>query len=138
MIQGKLAIQTFTFFLECSGMLFILATCHISSLGYVFITHWNTHHKNRTLAQNTTIIKIQIGKIFSVLFEDCSLNYEFDLFWLDLTNVSTVTLSCLIKTPPPYNKSDFRKNSEIARIASFGRTIVLWDLFDRILSKLFE
>ena len=36
------------------------------------------------------------------------------------------------------NKSDFQKNSEIARIASFGRTIVLWGSFDRILSKLFE
>ena len=44
----------------------------------------------------------------------------------------------LLNKTPPYNKSDFRKNSEIARIASFGRTIVLWGSFDRILSKLFE
>ena len=48
------------------------------------------------------------------------------------------TISCLIKAPLSYNRSDFRKISEIARIASCGPTIFLWGSFDRFLTKLFE
>ena len=50
---------------------------------------------------------------------------------------SNSTISFLIKAPS-YNKSDFRKNLEIARIASFGRTSLIWFSFDRNSSKLFK
>ena len=40
-----------------------------------------------------------------------------------------ITIPCLIKSFSSYTKSDFCENSEIARITSFGRMIVitLWE-----------
>ena len=76
-----------------------------------FISWGNLHTK-----------KVFLSKVFSFKLSSTGIQQK---AWVCVYNKIMSTISCILKVPPPYNRSDFQKTLQIARTASFGRTILL-------------